>query len=420
MGKSAVIRRILMPVIILWLCECAQAQGHKQKTYELSKNGISEASLNNYLSRAVTMAEFLTVDPYNIDGSQSKKNDDIRLIHNIGAKFIGRAIYRWCKESSFNQPQFLSEAAKLIKKVHLKDPEIIFQAAVFEAVSTEVNELDIPAWVFQALDRKPEQRKFSYLDMLNSQGKLVNQWGPGKSVPDITHPETQLWFMFLSGTYLNLGCESLHLGQTTLIGMEDKDLSHWAAFIEKVRRYASVHARRQWVLLDSHATEGGMILNGKSLLDFNSFPLRIKEDVARPKEAVLAKGYIDAYYGRSKACITPSGWYSKSLPYLLEFDNYGVSNKPGLAGAEYFVWGYDEITWFYLQKEKYRQEWLGYADRWIKHTDPNGHLQMPITRIITLGGGAAIFKNFGNNKSRVCPEGMNLETAIKKIWGNDK
>lgn len=416
MGKSKLNKGVFVLLITLLVNYTLRAQDKGRSLYQLSKNGISEKSLNNYLNRAVTMAEFLAVDPYNNDGSQSDKEDDIRLIKNIGAKFIGRAIYRWGDELSFKHPEFLIRASTLIKKVHVNDPDVIFQAAVFEAVTTEVNQLEIPAWVFKALGRQAEQRNFVYQDMLNQQGKLVNQWGKGNSVPDITQPEAQLWLMFLAGTYINIGCESLHLGQTTLMGMDDKDLSHWSAFIGKLRNYAKVHARRHWVLLDSHATEGGMIVNGKSLLDFNSFPLRIKEDVQKPKHAILEKGFIDAYYGRSKGCTTPSGWDCKSLPYLLEFDNYGVSKTPGAAGVEYFVWGYDEITWFYLQDEKYRQNWLVYADEFIKKIDPNGHLQMPVTRIISLGDGTPIFKNFGNNRSERCPTGMNLEETIKQIW----
>jgi len=416
MGNSKLSSVFSVMLITLMINYTSQVKCKEKLKYQLNERGISEQSLNNYLKRAVTMSEFLTVDPHNNDGQQSNKEDDIRLIKNIGAKFIGRAIYRWGDELSFKHPEFLGEATALIKRVHSNDPDVIFQAALFEAVTEEVNQLEVPKWVFLALNRQPERRTFVYKSMLNLGGEFVNQWGKGISVPDITRSESQLWLMYLAGTYLSIGCESLHLGQTTLMGMEDKDLIHWSAFISSVRRYAKTHARRQWVLLDSHATDGGMIVNGKSLLDFNSFPLRIKEDVKTPKHAVLKKGYMDAYYGRSKGCITPSGWICKSMPYLLEFDNYGVSLKPGTSGIDYFVWGYDEITWFYIQNEEYRKAWLVYAYKWIKKNDPNGHLQMPVTRIITLGEGIPIFKNFGNNRSDSCPKGMNLEKTIKQIW----
>jgi predicted transcriptional regulator len=36
-----------------------------------------------------------------------------------------------------------------------------------------------------------------------------------------------------------------------------------------------------------------------------------------------------------------------------------------------FCWGWDEISWFALQPEEYRNQWLLYAHDWIKKTDPN-------------------------------------------------
>ncbi len=48
-----------------------------------------------------------------------------------------------------------------------------------------------------------------------------------------------------------------------------------------------------------------------------------------------------------------SGWKCDALPYLVEFDNFGISRKPGVADtASHFIWGYDEITWFYLLPEQ--------------------------------------------------------------------
>ncbi|TKB96398.1 hypothetical protein FA046_14465 [Pedobacter cryophilus] len=385
--------------------------------YHFDKAGISEQVLTNYLKRAVTMSEFLTVNPFCNDGLQSDKSDDIRLIKNIDAKFIGRAIYRWGDEHAFNSPEFLGQAARLIKDVHRNDSEVIFQAAIFENVTHEVDQINIPNWVFIALNMPVEKRNFSYASMLNLKGKYVDHWEKGHSVPDITRYETQLWFTFLAGSYINIGCEALHLGQINLIGMEDAGLKFWVAWCGSIRKYAKKHARRNWVLLDAHSTEGGTLIDDKSLLDFNSYPLRIKEDINSPMQGVLEKGYLDSFYGRSKACETPTGWKCKALPYLVELDNFGVSAKPGIANlSSHYIWGYDEITWFYIQKEDYRKAWLKYANNWIQENDIAGHLQMPVTRIITLDNHIPVFKNFGNNKSSKCPDGMNLEETIKSIW----
>lgn len=384
---------------------------------QFDSSGISRDALKYYLKRAVTIAEFLTVDPYGVDGPYPYKKDDVRLIHNVGAKFIGRAIYRWGKEAALGNPDFLGQAKALIKKVHEKDPEVIFQAAVFEAVTIQVDQLPVPGWAFAALGRPAETRNFRYRDMLNLSGKFVDHWGKGSSVPDISRPEAQLWLMYLCGVYMDLGCEALHLGQVSLMGMEDPGLLIWNSFIQKVRQHSRNHSQRGWVLLDAHTPQGGMVVDGISLVDFNSFPLRIKEIPEKSMEGVLEVGYLDAIFKRSKGCITPSGWKCKSLPYLVEFDNFGVSEKPGIADvSSHFIWGYDEVSWFYQLTEKRRNDWLRYAHQWVAENDLTGWLQMPVSRIVTLGSGRPSVRYRGNTRSSDCPIGVNVEKTIKALW----
>ena len=124
--------------------------------------------------------------------------------------------------------------------------------------------------------------------------------------------------------------------------------------------------------------------DGKLLFDFHSFPLRIVEVRDQPHHGVLRVGYADAIFLKSRGGVTPSGWSCEHLPYLVEFDNFGRSN-PGKPSKSPFIWGWDEITWFALQPEAERNLWLRYAWKWVKETDPNGHLQMPGSRVMTPG-----------------------------------
>jgi len=87
-------------IMTMALCAC---NGYNQNpNYSFDETGITRENLENYLDRAVTMAEFLTVDPFCNDGFYPDKERDVKLIQNIGAKFIGRAIYRWGDEGDFN------------------------------------------------------------------------------------------------------------------------------------------------------------------------------------------------------------------------------------------------------------------------------------------------------------------------------
>ena len=410
-------RIICFIAFVLLTGQLPAQQSVKNIRYDFDASGISREVLENYLERSVTMTELLALASYEIDGPYPYREDDVRLIKNIGAKFVGRAIYRWGREDVLNIPDFLEHARRLIEQVHAFDSEVIFQAALFEIVTERVNNIPVPAWAFEALELPAEQRNFSYTRMLNPDGKMVEHWQKGASVPDITQTETQLWFMFLAGIYIDVGCEALHLGQTALIGMADPQLRHWESFLNKLRKYAHTKARRGWVLLDAHVPTGGMVVNGKSLLDFNTFPLRIKEIPGKPQQAVLEMDYLDALYGRSKGCITPTGWSCTSLPYLVEFDNFGCSRTPGQSTIDsHFIWGYDEISWFYLQSEDYRQQWLIYAYQWVRAHDSNGFLQMPVSRVVSLCGGKGRGKFRANTKSAAMPDGLNLEETIKTLW----
>jgi len=406
-------------VMVAMVCCCLSyiSNAQDKSAYSFDKNGISREALDRYLEKSITMVYFLSPDIPEAKRIYPHADDDIRMIKNIGAKFLGRAIYRWGGESRLNDPDFLSAASARVKLMHEHDPDMVFQACLFEIITTDVNEVPIPDWVFRDFGLPVVNRTFSYNDMLADNGKLVNHWRQNSSVPDISKLESQLWFYFLAGTYINVGCEAFHIGQVELIGMNDPDRKHWAAIIAKMRDYASKHARRNWVIIDAHVPYGGMVMDGVSLLDFNSFPLRIKEIVDQPYQGKLEVNYLDGLYLKSKGCITPSGWKCDNLPYLAEFDNFGRNraggNIPTLESP--FVWGWDEISWLSLQPEDYRNEFIKYAYKWIKETDPNGHLQMPGCRMISCPNESSGSYRV-NTRSEACPIGYSQEETIKSLW----
>jgi hypothetical protein len=158
---------------------------------------------------------------------------------------------------------------------------------------------------------------------------------------------------------------------------------------------------------------------GRPLLDFHAFPLRVMEVSDKPQEAILKLGFSDGIYGHSKGGLTFSGWTCDHLPYLVELDNYGVSRHPGQSnetGEFNWVWGYDEITWFAHQTKAYRAHWLQYAWDWVRKTDPNGFLEMPGSRTATS---QETHWYFANNSSPAVPTGLGDEDAIRTVWAAD-
>jgi hypothetical protein len=369
---------------------------------------LSREVLENYLSRSITMEGLLN--------GQGDLDDNLRMLKNTGAKFIGRSLCLWGGEA--NLLRNLERAKQLIPKVREADPEMILQACVFEIVSTQVEQVPVPDWAFVAFGLPVEKRNFCCADIIYPEGQRRN-WGPNASVPDVSRPETKLWFYFLAASYVELGFEAIHFGQVKIMNHRDTDLAHWSQLLDLVRAYAAKHARRHTVLCDGHVPTGGLLREGHLLLDFHCFPLRIKEVPEHPQEAILQVGFSDGIYGRSKGGMTPNGWQCEHLPYLVEIDNWGVSKTPGQAKAGgIWIWGYDEITWFAHQSRQYRTNWLHYAWDWVRKTDPNGHLQMPGSR--TLRSPLDNMRwYFANTPSPAVPNGFGDEDAIRTIWAAD-
>jgi hypothetical protein len=375
------------------------------KDYWFSKS-LPRPVLERFLSRAITMEGLLN--------GKGNLADNIRMLEDVGAKYIGRSICLWGGEARLLQN--LEAARQQFPQVRALGDEVIFEACIFEIVTKQVDEVPVPAWVFAALKQPIETRNFRYTEMLYSQGARVDQWGNGASVPDVSRTETRLWFYFLAASYIEIGFEAIHFGQVEIMNGNDPDLTHWSHLFELVRSYASKHARRRMVLCNGHVPSGGLVRNGVLLLDFHAFPLRIMELPDKPQEAILQAGFADSIYGRSKGGVAFSGWTCQHLPYLVEFDNYGISKRPGEAGAgRFWVWGYDEISWFAHQSAAYRASWLRYAADWVRSTDPNGFLEMPGSRTMRSPIDNRSWYS-ANVPSPAVPDGLGDEVAIRAIW----
>jgi hypothetical protein len=381
-------------------------------------SSITRPVLENYLSRSISFTEMLHDDltkPRNNRGVDPR--DNMRLILGAKAKFVGRSLMVWGREK--NLPVFLETAKPYAAALHQADPEIILQAAAFEIVTAGVESIPIPQNVFREFNQPATNRNFSYQEMLYPDGRFVGHWGSNGSVPDMSRLETRMWFYFLVTSYIDVGIEAVHFGQVGLMDKNDPGHAGWLDMLGRVRAYAHQHARRHFLVCDAHTPTGGYVEDGKLLFDFHSFPLRIAEVADQPFKGVLKVGYSDSIFTKSKGGITPSGWSCEHLPYLVEFDNFGRRN-PGQPGKAPFIWGWDEITWFALLPETERNDWLRYAWKWVRDTDPAGHLQMPGSRVITPGTPDGQRWYWANTRSDACPNGSNTEETIRELWGETR
>lgn len=382
---------------------------------------ITKSTLETYLSRAVTHAGLLAANE--VDAGENFE-ENLRMLKNVGAKFVGRAAFLWA--SGYSET-FWEQVDERITAAHkaLGD-EVIFQACLFETVPESVTGISIPDWVFKEFDLEPQNRTFDYEAMLYDDGSYKDHWGEGLSVPDMSLRETKMWFYYRAVRYIDAGIEAIHFGQVYLMDINDPDYEHWYDIVGRIREYAGENARRNKVLTDSHTS--GIKKNGELLHDFHSFPCRIQEKTTEDDNSVLEGELVEneSIFGESIGGKTPSGWTAKSLPYLVEIDNYGVSPTPGESTpGNVFIWGWDEITWFANQPEEYRNEWLSYAHNWVTEHAPYGHFQMPLNRILTppveinYEGVTYISTRYSaNTQSDAIPEGFNQEESIAEIWSS--
>jgi hypothetical protein len=371
---------------------------------------MSREVLGNYLSRSISMEGLLN--------GRGDFGDDLRMLGAISAKYIGRSICLWGGEA--NLLQNFGRAKQQLPMVHATDPGVILEACIFEIVTTQVEQIPVPAWAFAALELPVEKRNFHYEAILYPKAQRTRSWGSDAGIPDVSQIETQLWFYFLAVSYIDLGFEGIHWGQMEIMNLNDPDLAHYAHVFKLVRAYAEKHARRGMVLCNAHVPSGGLVRDGQLLLDFHAFPLRIKEVPDHPQQAILEVGFSDSIFLRSKGGLTYSGWRCEHLPYLVELDNWGASKNPGQAGqGGNWVWGYDEITWFAHQSKQYRSKWLEYAWKWVRKTDSNGYLEMPGSRTMQSPLDHRHWY-YANVPSPAVPEGLGDEEAIRAIWKSDR
>lgn len=368
---------------------------------------ISEQVLNNYLSRAVSHQVLFT------DGDEELLADDIRMFGSIGAKFIGRASIIW--QTPDDLELFFSTAKSIASQVHEMDGDIIIQAGLFEIVDEGVNQIAIPAWVFEEFNLSAQNRNYNYQEMLYENQEFVDFYGSGASIPDISRLETRLWYFHRAKLYIDAGYEAIHFGIADVISVGDLEHEYFLDLLERIRKYAKNNARRHLVLCDVHH-KTGWVKDGKTMFDFLGYPLRIEESANEPFFAELKKDGEDTIYDKPLGGLTPSGWSTDSLPYLVEFDNWGSSGNGGENIGGIWIWGWDEISWFARLSEENRNNWLEYAFEWVKENTTNGYLQFPTRRILADPINERYYWYFANAPSESCENGFNQEGKIKKIW----
>lgn len=380
-----------------------------------SFNGsMTKDVLLNYLSHTVTL-EGLCIEGWDHDPAF---NEDMRMLTNIGAKYVARAAsysWTWNIAGQADVDRHFASAAAYAKEVHAIDPEIALEAAVYEiAFVLTVNNTRIPAYVFEAFNQPVVERNFDASKLYPAGGTIdgvaYNQWyfSDGSAVlPQISQLETQMYYYYNLTRYIDAGYEVFHTGDTEFLCHHDSnDARYFGIVVSKAREYAKKYARRGMALFcgrifmyDNNSNNAGSIKNpdGSLVHDFNKVSLVPTESVT---ESGAMKAYIMDYQqqqpnkytwlGRSTGGLHPLGFYVDANPTVMEYDNSYVDSGYGVATpVGYGDWGFDDITWNAYQPGWYRGEFLTECQNYLKThlLDSNGKqvyfVQLPCREWIT-------------------------------------
>jgi hypothetical protein len=391
--------------------------------------------------------------------------NDLQQLSVINARFIGRVAGLWEGEYAIKPEANASgtgigymEAARrtvtAINAAYSTRDKPIIQAAIFEIVTDNVNNIDINQTVIDAFSGAMP-RKFNVHAMAYPEGSDTTNPDPelrappsgtqifyngnrGRVVPNMARVETQMWFYYLATQYIDAGFEAIHLGQINLMDKTDPGHHAWWSLLSKIRAYAAVHARRHVVLLDAHTPPEPELIpyydpdptnpvsSGRQLLfDFHSFPLRILEDRSKPwgppagGGATLTSTNGGALYSRPLGGHTYFGWDTPNLPFIVEFDNYGNTTNGSASYDEFFPWGWDEITWFSFQTNTYRNQWLKYAYYQVQclsqQAQGKGYLQMPFIRNFSIVSNTI----YRASNGPVDQGHFNQQDMIMRLWNGE-
>jgi hypothetical protein len=378
---------------------------------------ISEDTLHAYLSRALSLCNEL-ISP--------TMEDDLRMIANLKALFLGRAIYpfewvNWQTGYDGDEAGMHARAKDFIGRCHAIDPHIIVQGICAEATFPWVNHIPVPARVFEEFGQPVEARSFCLEEMLHPNSPPAYVWENqdlNAYVLDLARPETQRWMYYRCRTLIDAGCEAIHMGQPHWYAEHDRGAQILEQLLQRVRSYARRAARRGMVLLDAHTH--GIARNHHLLFDFHARPISAVSWREKPYRIILQ------LKGSSMGGISPSGWSCRSLPYLIEIDNWGgysidLADWHDLDKRASRRWGWDDIAWFAHQPRSERDHFLQYAHRWLRLQDPAAHFQMPARRLlhhaaIITPDGTRITDYHANRSSPACPLGFDQEDTIARLW----
>ncbi len=377
------ILRVLSLLLLLAGGKCVAQDYHFQ-------GNMTRPQLESYLNRsAVTEFDSLHrgLKTYN-DLINFAARNNIRILCSCYS--VGYASELTINHGMFDSVvNFVEDVNRAYADRDLEPP--LVNIAIWEAVTKDVDSIWMSRQVAEMYN--VSVRRFVFDSM-----KYPGDTSTRICYPDITRRETQMYFYYLATRFIDCGVEDIHFGQIDLENKNDAgNVCTWNLY-NKIRQYGA--RRNRGLVLLNGDSYGLYYKNTDTLIyDYHTAPSRVSgyytgSDSTWTSMWVFNQsayggpgrlGYNEcSAYGKMQGGHTCMGWYADTLPYQVALDNT-ITNLCNCLAATgcWTAYGFDEISWFVLQSESYKNKWLCYANRQVKLLDPNCFFVMPVRTLFT-------------------------------------
>jgi len=393
----------------------SEEQLHMYLDKAIDMNGLSLYTWTDDLIESAPPLEYATLADH---------NDDIRMILNIGAKFIGGMMEF---ESAFDRLMTgLDQFKTDVDTLHATDPDIICEARLDEAIDSTAVYVNVPGYVFDAFGQPHVLRTFQPTLMFYDSPADACSYAVDIPAIDITKTESQMWIYFIATTAIEYGAEAVIFPNAIIINCQDDGNAKVWYVANLVRDYARnppsgppsapyglIGARRKMVLVGGDAIPIPNGLGGygtKETMYFDPAPaaplpewqrqliwdynLAAIQSFCKPTSILpctpdflpvildpTSQNWLTLIQGGKH----PLGWYCAHMPCVIENDNdapyfdsgcnYYCNNQSAVTWRPF--WGYDASSWYPAQSPWFRNIMAQYFYYRAKCINPYAHYNLP-------------------------------------------
>ncbi|CAL1518525.1 hypothetical protein [Chitinophaga sp. MM2321] len=340
--------------------------------------------------------------------------EQINMFRRLKPSYLSRVAGSWGMPETDLLPggKLFSITRQFIRDIHLvysndDTPLPVIEAGIYEAITTDVNKIRVPDHVLDVFRSDPDMAglKYSpkrplYFNAEAMRNASFPEWLPQCWPPDINRIQTRMWFYYMCTIFIDMGCNSMHMGWFEMITNHDTAYVKTHDLFQKIRAYAK--SKGTFAIINADI-DRALYVNGSNrlLLDFLTTPVRPDPTSnsyrhspceGQPMAELNLSKYLPGILNKSGG-ISPQGDTIESVPVLFNLDWYGIGFRgkhPGIMGmgdGAWAPWGVNETIWYYSLTPTCQAYWLKHVTAAIKNKlVKRGYFKMPAVQPLTWWG----------------------------------